>query len=177
MIKNALETKLVTDKVIFHYPWAFEPHAYNKESTPLYSVILLLEKHQKELIDKINGKMQIAYKLAEEMYHIDKEDMKFMASPLRDGDDDCNADMMETGKYFIRATSHSKPDIVDANCKPIYDPSKVFDGVYGRANIYFKPYKMNDRIGLSCKLISLQVFKDRYNVIRAYSNPKEDFKN
>lgn len=177
MANNALETKLVTSKVIFHYPRVFEPHAYNKESTPRYSLILVFPKSEKELIDTISEKMQTAYDLAEEMYHIDKENMKFMASPLRDGDNDYNADIMETGNYFIRATSYAKPDIVDENCNPIYDPSKVFDGVYGRAIIYFKPYKMNDRIGLSCQLISLQVFKERYDVIRAYSNPKEDFKN
>lgn len=81
-------------------------------------------------------------------------------TPLHDGDVERPKDPIYADCYFLNANSSTAPGIVDKECKPITNHSKVYSGVYGRASITFYAYNFNGNKGIACGLNNLQKIRD-----------------
>ena len=156
-------TKVITGKdTRWSYCHVWEPKAI-KDSTPKYSVSLIIPKTDTITINKIKAAIAAAYEEGQSKLKGNGRSVPAMSSiklPLRDGDVDRPDDEAYAGCYFINANSVTQPGIVDADRNPILTRSEVYSGVYGRASINFYAYNSNGNRGIACGLNNLQKIRD-----------------
>lgn len=95
-----------------------------------------------------------------------------LRSPFRDGDEkelDGYA-----GCIYIRATSKTKPGVVDANVQPILDEEELYPGCYVRASLSVYAYDQSGNKGVSFGLLNLQKVKDG-DSFSSTSKAEDDF--
>lgn len=168
-------TKVITGKVRFCYCNVFEPKAMNEGDEPKYSVCILIRKDD----EKTLGKIKEAIEAAKEAYKakLAGRDGKVSANiktPLRDGDVDRADDPAFENCYFINASSHRAPGIVDANREPIMTKDEFYSGCYGRASLNFYGYNVTGSKGIAAGLNNLQKLADG-PVLAGGSSAEADF--
>ena len=153
------------------YLHAFEPDSING-SDPKYSVSLIIDKKDTDLIAKIKKAVEQA-----------KEDGKSkwggkipanLKLPLRDGDLDRPEDEAYAGAYFINANSKQAPQVVDRNVQPILDQSELYSGCYIRASVTFYAYNSNGNKGIAAGLGNIQKVRDG-EPLGSRMNAKDEF--
>jgi len=157
MKKDIISTKVITGKSRLSYANVHEPKSING-SDPKYSVSIIISKTDTKTIDDINAAVEAAKKEG-----ISKFGGKIPANlklPLRDGDIDRPDDEAYKGCYFVNANSKDKPQLVDAQVRPILDPTEVYSGCYGRVSITFYAFNSNGNRGIACGLGNLQKLAD-----------------
>ena len=82
--------------------------------------------------------------------------LESISTPLHDGDTEHPDDPVYADSMYLTASSITIPTIVDASHQPITDRSKVYSGVYGRADISFYTYN-------TCKAYSARNASNPYN--------------
>lgn len=155
---EAQSTKLITTKVRFSYAHVFEPSAVQEGQDKKYSVSIIIDKKDKVLIDKIKKCQDAAIEQGKTAKFGGKT--KGLKLPLRDGDEDRPDDETYTGKYFINATSKTKPGVVDKDLNPIMNRDDFYSGCYGRASLNFYPFNQNGNRGVAVGLNNLQKLED-----------------
>lgn len=155
---EAKSTKLITSKVRFSYAHIFEPTAVQEGQEKKYSVSIIIDKSDKQLIAKINKCIEAAIELGKTKKFAGK--IKGLKTPLRDGDDDRPDDENYEGKMFITASAKTKPGVVDKDLNPIIDRDDFYSGCYGRASINFYPFNQNGNKGVAVGLNNLQKLED-----------------
>ena len=170
-----MSTRVNNTKVIISarasYLHAFEPDSING-SDPKYSVSLIIDKKDTDLIAKIKKAVEQA-----------KEDGKSkwggkipanLKLPLRDGDLDRPEDEAYAGAYFINANSKQAPQVVDRNVQPILDQSELYSGCYIRASVTFYAYNSNGNKGIAAGLGNIQRVRNG-EPLGSRMNAKDEF--
>lgn len=150
-------TKVITSKKVrWSYVNVWQPKADENGGTPKYSISLIIDKSDKETIDKVRAAIQAAYEEGEAKLKGNAgkaPSLKSIHNPLRDGDE--KGDPAYQGCYFLNAKSNTRPGILDANGQPIMDQEEVYPGCYGRASITFFAYNHNGNKGIGVALNNL----------------------
>lgn len=165
------ETKVITNEVRFSYAHVFEPKGFN-ESDKKYSVSILIDKRDKDTIEKVKRAIENATKAG-----ITKLGGKIPANlktPLRDGDTERGEDEAYRSCYFLNATCKTKPAILYKNGKPLTDSTDFYSGCYGYASINFYAFNTNGSKGIACGLNNLMKTKDG-DFLGGRSRAEDDF--
>lgn len=160
-------TKVVTGKVRFSFVNVFEARAFGEGQTPKFSVMLLIPKSDVATMERIHK----AIKNAAQKGLSTKFGGKLptvLKTTLKDADKDTDQDgelfadkwPYAAGHYIINVSSKNQPQIVDAACNPIINPTDFYSGCYGRASINFFAYNNNGNKGISAGLNNLQKLED-----------------
>lgn len=139
------------------YAHIWEPDSING-SDPKYSVSLIIDKKDTELIKRIRAAIELAKEEGK-----GKWGGKIPANlklPLRDGDIDRPEDEAYAGSYFVNANSKQAPQIVDRQVQPILDQSEVYSGCYARVSVTFFAYNSNGNKGIGAGLGNVQKIRD-----------------
>jgi len=160
--------------------WSFanvwEPKSIN-DSTPKYSVSLIIPKSDTKTIEKIRAAIEAAYIEGEAKLKGNGKTVPALAAiktPLRDGDAERPDDPAYENACFMSANSTMAPGIVDKTCQPIQEHSEVYSGVYGRASVNFYSFNSNGNKGIACGLLNLQKIRDG-EPLGGKSRPEDDF--
>lgn len=167
------DTKVVTGKVRFSYAHVFEPTAINEGDKKKYSVAILIDKKDKTTLAKIEKAVAAATEAGKVKFG-GKIPAK-LKLPLRDGDEERPDSEEYAGKFFINASSQTKPGLVDENLDPIMDKELFYSGCYGRASVNFYPFNTNGNKGVACGLNNIQKLEDGDKLSGGGSSPVEDF--
>lgn len=149
--------------VRFSYANVFEPKAIAPGQPAKYSIMLLIDKDDKETIQAFTDAMNELIKagLAQGMW--DGELPDDFNKPLKDGDANPpkkgNPDDYK-GKLYCNASSKYQPGIVDRQGRAIIDPEAFYSGCYGRAQLNLFPYDSMGNAGVGVGLNNLQKVKD-----------------
>ena len=150
--------KVVTNKVRFSYAHVFQPQVSPEEGkAPKYSVSILIDKSDKETIDRINKAVEQCKEENKSVWGGTVP--KGLKGGLRDGDAEQD-DPANANSYFINANSQQKPGVVDHHLNPIIDKSEFYSGCLGRASISFFAYNSNGSKGVGCGLNNVQKMED-----------------
>lgn len=155
MAKLVNDVKVITNKVRFSYVHVFEPAAVGESEDKKYSVSLIIPKTDKETLKLIKQ----AIENAKEAGKVSKFNGKIPAvlkTPLRDGDEERPDDEAYKNAYFINASAHTKPGVVDRQMNPITDEDEFYSGCYGRASVTFFPFNASGNKGIAAGLNHVQ---------------------
>lgn len=173
-----MATKVITGEVRFSYANVWTPTAFDKDSDDKkYNISLLIPKKDKKTVAAIETAIETEKKNLLDLLGVDKLPKNVNIAELRDGDDEYPGDETMEGMYFIRASSKTKPGIVDADKDEILNKDEFYSGCYGRAsiNVYAfgakdKPYK-----GVAFGLNNLQKLRDGDHLGGGKSSAEDDF--
>lgn len=145
----------------FSYMHVFEPKqmtdAAGKPSGKLkFSVSLIIDKEDAALIKTIKLGIKAAYDAGLSTKFGGKAPVGWK-NPLRDGDTDRPDDPAYNGKYFINASSDTKPGMVrwdkDLKCMVgLTGPDEFNSGDYGTAVVNFYAFNTNGNKGIAAGL-------------------------
>ncbi len=97
-----------------------------------------------------------------------------LRSPFRNGDE------KELDGYkdhiFIRASSKSKPGVVDENLQPVMEAGQIYAGCYVRASLNVYAYENSGNRGVAFGLNNIQKLRDGAPFGQGASKPEDDFK-
>lgn len=158
------------------YANVWDPKSING-GTPKYSVSLIIPKSDTETVESVRAAIKAAYDEGQGKLKGNGRvvpALEAIKTPLRDGDLERPGDDAYKDSFFINANSTTKPDIVDTKCKPIFERSEVYSGVYGRASINFYAFNRNGNKGIACGLNNLQKVRDG-EPLGGRTRAKDDF--
>ena len=78
------------------------------------------------------------------------------------------------GCWVVRASSKTRPSVVDLNVQPIIDPNSCYSGFYARATINFFAYNQKGNRGIGCGLNNIQKIADG-EPLSGRTTAEEDF--
>jgi hypothetical protein len=174
-------TKVVTGKVRFSFVNVFEPKAFGEGQTPKYSVMLLIPKSDVGTITRMKNAIDAAAQKAL-MTKFGGRLPAVLKTTLKDADKDTDQDgeifadkwPYTAGHYIINVSSKNQPQIVDAACNPIINPTEFYSGCYGRASINFFAYNNQGNKGISAGLNNLQKLEDGES-LGSFTTAEQDF--
>lgn len=155
-------TFVVTGKCRFSYVNIFAPRKSDEGNEPRYELTLLIPKSDKKTYKAIMDAIEAANVKGKSKFGD-----KWPAKPkntLKDGDgykesgDEYGPECK--GHWVLRASSKTKPQIVDRNCMDILDTTEVYSGCYGRASVNFYPFLVPSNKGITCGLGNVQKLAD-----------------
>ena len=155
-------TFVVTGKCRFSYVNVFQPRKSDENAEPKYELTLLIPKNDKKTYKKITDAIEAANARGKSKFGD-----KWPAKPkntLKDGDgykesgDEYGPECK--GHWVLRASSKTKPQVVDADRQDILDTTEVYSGCYGRVSLNFYPYMVPSNKGISCGLGNVQKLAD-----------------
>lgn len=164
-------TKVVTGKVRLSYFSGWEPTSVEEGGEKKYSTAVLIDKSDKTTLGKIEKIVE--HLKAEAKKKWGKLPIKFK-TPLRDGDAEKADDDNYAGKFFLNATSKTKPGIVDKACNEITDKEEVYSGAYARVSMNLYLFDKNGNRGIACGLNNIQKLADG-EALAGRSKPEDDF--
>ena len=174
-MKNNKANVVTTGKCRLSFVNIFEPRAAQEGGEPKYSVTLYIPKTDTPTVEKLKAAVGCAKNKGAESKWGGKipgimEDPKnpFAGTTVHDADTERGQDgdllvskhPAAKGCYILHVASKNKPGVVDQDLNAIIDPSKVYSGCYGRANISFYPYNSNGKKGISAGLNHIQFLED-----------------
>ena len=148
MSKN--QTKILTPTFRVSFPQIFEPGEFNGKET--YSLTMLFDKSAD--LSELKAAVK---KAAEEKWG--KKMPANLRNPIRDGAEKSHLDGYD-GCMFIRASSKTKPGLVDQNCVEIINPSDFYAGSLARATVVAFAYDQAGNKGVSFLLSNIQKVAD-----------------
>lgn len=159
------QTKVITGKVRLDYANIWEPRS-TSNSTPRYSVTIIIPKDDKETINNINNAIDEAIKENKKLLvdQFGKINKSILSLPLRDGDVEREDNESYVNSYFLNANSARQPGIVNENVRPIFDQSEVNSGCYARVSITFYTFNINGNKGVAVGLNNIQKLSDSINM-------------
>lgn len=148
MSKN--QTKILTPNFRVSFPSVFEPSEFNGKET--YSITMLFDKSAD--LSELKAAVKRA---AEEKWG--KKIPANLRNPIRDGAEKSHLDGYD-GCVFIRASSKTKPGVVDQNCQEIINSSEFYAGCIARATVVAFAYDQAGNKGVSFLLSNIQKVAD-----------------
>ena len=156
-------TKVITGpRTRWSYANVWEPKSING-SAPKYSVSFIIPKDDTKTVNDLKNAIRAAYEEGRDKLKGNGRTVppfESIKNPLRDGDTERPDDANYRGCFFVNANSGTKPGVVDRDCRPIFERSEVYSGVYGRASINFYAFNVNGNRGIACGLNNLQKISD-----------------
>ena len=170
-------TRVITGRAVFSYLTVNEPRVPQGGGRPKYSVSLIIPKSDTATVDRIRDAIREAY--AEGQAKLMKDygsvpPLEELKTPLRDGDLERPEIEEYQNSWFLNAASVTQPGIVDADRRPIVDPSELYSGIVGRASINFYAYNVRGNRGIACGLNNLQKLADG-KPLGHHTRPEDDF--
>ena len=157
---------VTTGEVRLSYVHLFQPYAVNPNSSPKYSVTVLVPKSDTATMARINTAVEAAKAKG-------KDDKwggvipPICPTPVHDGDGMRPSDGLPFGDeckgHFVFSVSSNpdhQPEVVDANMNPIINQSEVYSGMYGRVNLTAFAYNSNGKKGIGFSLGPVQKLRD-----------------
>ncbi len=168
---------MLTGKFRASYAHVFEPQAPKGGGDPKYQITMLFPKSDVAIYQALRAEIDKA--LREGVQNVFNGQMPARPkTPLYDGDgprengepfgEECK------GHWVIRASSKTKPSVVDLNVQPIIDPNAFYSGCYARATIHFFAYNQNGNRGVGCGLNNVQKLADG-EPLSGRTTAEEDF--
>jgi len=175
-MKNNKANVVTTGECRLSFVNIFEPRpSKNKPEELKYSLTLYIPKTDTASLDRIKAGILAAKNKGVESKWGGKlpgvmadPNKPFAGTTIHDADTEAgqDGDLYVTkhpaakGCYILHVASKNKPGIVDRAGNPIIDPSKVYSGCWGRANITFYPYANAGNKGISAGLNHVQFLRD-----------------
>lgn len=172
LIARLNKTKVVTDKIILHHPNIFEPIKFKNSPKAKYSAVIVIPPEEKETLDKINRAVNEA--IIQKFGSNISEQERIML-PLKNGNDSDSLDLVYYNNYFINATNDLPPRVVNKDKLPFPNKIPVDDCTYARVVLLFKAYDFNGNKGVSCQLLKVQLFNEKYDATKYLSSDEDDF--
>lgn len=170
-----MATKVILKNTRLSYPHLFEPQRAQEEGAKeKYSSNFLWSKSDTDNTAKVKEAIDAEIEAGMQSKFGGKINKTNFHNPLRDGDIERPDDPAYAGMYFINASSHNRPGIVDRNVDPIIDKSEVYSGCYGNVSINLYPFAVNGKKGIGCGLNHVQKVKDG-EPLGGTSRPEDDF--
>lgn len=174
-------TKVITGQVRFSFVHLLEPTAFEGQE-PKYSVMLLIQKSDKETLDKIRAAQKAAAELGKNKFKNGKVPAN-LKTTLRDSDEEMDTEEYpeSKGTYFINVSSKTKVGMVgtqrdeDGKLKKLEDPDEIYSGMYGRASINFFAYNTAGNQGVSAGLNNIQKTRDGEHLGGGAAKAENDF--
>ena len=165
--------KVITGKVRL----SFTKNVFTPDEKGSFSIMILIDKKDKETLAKING---VVDKFKTDAKAVTIWGSKFLASfktPLRDGDTERDVEKYPEykGHYFINANTYIRPGVVDAQKNDIIDKSELYSGCYGRVSIIPAAYNVDGNKGIKFYLNNVQKLADGEPLGGNVSNAADDF--
>lgn len=165
-------TKVVTGKVRGSYVHVFQPRLNELSGKEEFSMTLLIPKSDKDTV----GQLKTAVEDAIRRKWGDKRPPG-LQMPIHDGD----GEKPNGGPYgeecvdhwVLNVKSNRKPGVVDANVRPVIDPTAFVSGDYCRVSLNAYAYD-NKRKGVGFGLNNVQVL-ERGDPLGGGSSPESDF--
>ncbi len=150
--------KFVTGLVKFEDVQIFQPFSDIEGIKEKFFITLVIPKSDKSEIRRLRNVLKET-KLSNEAFF--SVDLKKDSSPLKDGNKSQRSTLINS--YYLVASSHKKPGIVDGDLNPITASNQIYNGCYGRASITFYPYKTKSKIGIGVELSNVQKLENAKN--------------
>lgn len=169
----ATESKVITGKVRL----SFTKNVFTPDEKGSYSIMILVDKRDKETLAKINGAVD---KFKTDPKAVTIWGSKFLASfktPLRDGDTERDTEKYPEykGNYFVNANTYNKPSVVDSGMRDIINKSDLYSGCYGRISIIPAAYNVDGNKGIKFYLNNVQKLAEGEPLGGGVSNAADDF--
>ena len=169
----ATESRIITGKVRL----SFTKNVFTPDEKGSYSIMILVDKRDKETLAKINGAVD---KFKTDPKAVTIWGSKFLASfktPLRDGDTERDTEKYPEykGNYFINANTYNKPSVVDSGMNDIINKSDLYSGCYGRISIVPAAYNVDGNKGIKFYLNNVQKLAEGEPLGGGVSNAADDF--
>jgi hypothetical protein len=169
---NNKPTKVITGKVRFSYVNIFFPRAAVSYQDPRFSLNIIIDREDKDTLNKVNSAIEAAKEAGKHLWG--GTIPQNLISPLKDGNLHKNQQEEYQNKFYINTSSKQKPGVVDKKLNPIVDSSEVYSGCYGRVSVIFFPYDQEDKKGIGCGLLNVQML-EKGKSLGVHSRPEEDF--
>jgi hypothetical protein len=169
-----MSVRLKIRNVRFSYMNVFKARSVDAESTPKFSVSLIIPKDHPQLAE-----IKAAIKsVVEEKWPDPKKRPPGLHVPIRDGDSDParSGDPAYAGAFFIGANAmpDSPPAVVDPQAKKVEDHSFWVSGDYGHASVDFYAFDRPIKRGVAAGLRGVQ-FISKGEPLSARGNVYADF--
>lgn len=175
-----MSTKLKTGKVRFGYVNVFEARVNGDEKDPKYSVMVIVDKTDKETLSAFKAAFDAAKEVGKEKCKDWKGKIPpNVRQPLRDGDTEKPDSPELAGKYFFNAKANlkNKPQVVkkgQGGLVAVTDPAEFQSGDYGKASISLFAYNKNGNSGIGVGLNSI-FFMEEGERLTGASSAQADF--
>lgn len=148
--------KVMTPKFRVSFPSVFKARADFEGQEPKFSIVMLFDK-----ATDISALKQLAQSVVLEKWGPDKAKWpQNLRSPFRDGDVEGNGKDGYTGVIFVRASSKTRPGLVDQEKVQILEESDFYGGCYARATINAFAYDKAGNKGVAFGLQNIQKLAD-----------------
>ena len=151
-------SRVVTGNVRLSYLNVFKARGFHEGDPEKFSAVLLIPKKDKKTLDKIRIAIKEATEAGMEKYWSGKKPANLW-NPLRDGDDEKPDSPEYAGMYFLTAKSDNRPILLDSDREELLDPTEMYSGCWGKANISFFPFD-NRMKGVGVGLNAIMKTKD-----------------
>lgn len=143
------------------YANIWEPKQVNGTGDPKYSCCLLIDKADKETLDKIEKALDNVRKDPASLSKWGGKLPPRLKEPLRDGDEEKD-DEAYAGHFFMNANASEKrrPKIIDRSCNDVLDQEDVYSGCYCKVKVGFFSYSASGNKGIGAGLEVIQKVKD-----------------
>lgn len=144
------ETSVTTGLVRLSYPKLFKAVGSNLNPELRFSTDVLIDKSDKDTVDRITRALEAAKKEGIEKVWGGKDPGSKLRMPIKDGDEREEAEYK--GCYIVSPWSKEQypPKVVDINLNPIIDQTEIYGGVVCRVSINFYPYDFKGQKGIGC---------------------------
>lgn len=135
-------------------------YAWEADDDGKYSTQLLVDKKDKETLDKIKAAIKAAIEMGKSKLANSKGVVpKNLKTPLHDGDEERDTPEYE-GMIYFNATSNHKPVICDRRRQAITEESEVYSGCYANVAVNFYAFSKGGNTGISAGLMGIQKVRD-----------------
>lgn len=155
------------------YPQIFTPKTFQAGQTPRFSIVLMIDKTNKEQMDFMKGLYKDATEVLNEKWPDPNTRPRIPltghdSSLFKDGDIACNKQGIPlkeknpeyAGHYIIRAGTTTKPVVVNRSRAPISDANEVYGGCWCNVNINTYSFNQQQNKGVTIGLNGVQKWKD-----------------
>lgn len=150
---SKVELKVLTPKFRVSFPAVFQAESF-QGGDPKFALTMLFDGDAD--LSKLKAAAQAA---VEEKWPDKKKRPANLRSPFRDGAEKPELDGYD-GCTFVRATSKTKPGLVDLNLQQIIDPAEFYAGCFARATIRAYAYDQAGNRGVAFALENIQKLGD-----------------
>lgn len=162
---SASASRITTGMARLSYCHLTTPRAADQNAEPKYSVTILIPKTDVATKYAIDTAIQTAIQegIADPKTWNGRRPAN-PTTPLYDGDGvrrngeafgaECK------GHWVFTASSKDRPKVYDANLQEIFDPTQIYSGMYGRANVRFYAFSKSGNTGIACALNMVQKLQD-----------------
>jgi hypothetical protein len=167
MAEEKKTTPLITPEARCAFVQLLSPKAFEANTEPKYSVVLLFDKE---------AQTSAEFKRMVKTYNDEKARLypqgapagfktPFRASSELEG--------LPPDMVFVRVTTTRKPDCIDEDGQPLFEPSRVYSGIFGRASLSVYSYDQKGNRGIAFGLNNFQKLADGERMVG--STAAQDF--